>query len=40
MPERRPIKFGWAKGQIEISDDFDDPLPDDIQKYFEGRGED
>jgi prevent-host-death family protein len=40
MPERRPIRQGWAKGEIEIHDNFDDPLPEDIQKYFEGRGED
>ena len=43
MPERKPIRLGWAKGQIEIRDNFDDPLPE-----FEGddplpeleRGED
>jgi prevent-host-death family protein len=29
--ERRPIGFGWAKGEIEIREDFDDPLPE-----FEG----
>ncbi len=40
MPARKPIGLGWAKGEIEIADDFDDPLPEDIQKYFEGRGED
>jgi prevent-host-death family protein len=40
MPERKPIRLGWAKGQIEIADNFDDPLPEDIQKYFEGRAVD
>jgi len=40
MPARRPLGLGWAKGEIEIREDFDDPLPDEIQKYFEGRGED
>ena len=40
MPARKPIRLGWAKGEIEIADDFDAPLPEEIQKYFEGRGED
>jgi prevent-host-death family protein len=26
---------GSARGQIEISEDFDAPLPEDIQRYFE-----
>jgi prevent-host-death family protein len=34
-PRRR--KPGFLKGRIHMSDDFDDPLPDDIQKAFEGR---
>lgn len=38
-PDRRKaLKFGLAKGEIWISDDFDDPLPWEIQKYFEGEG--
>lgn len=28
---------GW-EGQVRISDDFDDPLPPDIQATFEGQG--
>ena len=32
-PFRR--KFGTAKGMIFISDDFNDPLPDDIMAAFE-----
>jgi prevent-host-death family protein len=28
MPPRRPIRFGWAAGEIKIHDDFDDPLPE------------
>jgi prevent-host-death family protein len=27
----------WA-GQIWVSDDFDDPLPWEVQKYFQGCG--
>lgn len=35
LKKERP--FGLCKGKIEISDDFNDPLPEDIQKYFEGE---
>ncbi len=28
MPERKPVRFGWAAGEIEIRHDFDDPLPE------------
>jgi prevent-host-death family protein len=31
-PKRVP---GQLKGQIWVSDDFDDPLPPEIQKYFD-----
>ena len=31
------IVFGLMKGEIEIADDFDAPLPDDLQALFEGR---
>jgi prevent-host-death family protein len=30
-------KFGTMKGKIWIADDFDAPLPDDIQAVFEGK---
>ena len=33
--ELRPI--GLCKGQVFISDDFDDPMPNDILALFEGR---
>ncbi|AUW95008.1 MAG: type II toxin-antitoxin system Phd/YefM family antitoxin [Sulfobacillus thermotolerans] len=32
-PTRTP---GFLRGKIRISDDFDEPLPVDIQKSFEG----
>jgi prevent-host-death family protein len=35
--EKRPIVFGLLEGEGWIADDFDDPLPEEIQKYFEGR---
>ena len=31
------IVFGQMKGQIQIADDFDAPLPDELQALFEGR---
>lgn len=34
---KRKIEFGLMKGEIEIADDFDAPLPDDILAAFEGR---
>jgi len=34
---RKKIVFGLMKGEIEIADDFDVPLPDDLQALFEGR---
>jgi prevent-host-death family protein len=37
MPERKPIRLGLWKGQIQVGDDFDDPLPSDIQEAFEGK---
>ena len=30
-------KFGTMKGRIWIADDFDAPLPDEIQAAFEGK---
>lgn len=32
--KRRPI-FGLDEGKLVIPDDFDDPLPPEIQQYFE-----
>ena len=34
---KKEIKFGLMKGEIEIADDFDAPLPDDLLALFEGR---
>lgn len=35
MGERRP--FGLARGEFVVPDDFDDPLPEDILRSFEGE---
>jgi prevent-host-death family protein len=35
-PKTKRKPGGW-EGKIHISDDFDAPLPDDIQSAFEGR---
>jgi len=37
-PRQRP--FGLYRGQFTVPDDFDAPLPPDIQKYFDGQGDD
>ena len=34
--QTRKPNFGWARGQGWIADDFDAPLPDDLQALFEG----
>jgi prevent-host-death family protein len=34
---RRPRELGRYRGQIWIADDFDAPLPDEIQRAFEGE---
>ena len=35
--EKRPLVFGLLKGEGWIADDFNAPLPDDLQAAFEGR---
>ena len=35
-PKKRPPPGLWA-GKIWVADDFDDPLPDEILKAFEGE---
>jgi prevent-host-death family protein len=37
--DRRPRRVGFAAGRIHVREDFDDPLPEDIQAAFEGRGD-
>lgn len=37
--ELAPRVPGALKGQIWIAPDFDDPLPAEIQKYFDGEGD-
>lgn len=36
-PVKTQRRFGALKGKIHIADDFDAPLPDDIQAAFEGN---
>lgn len=38
-PQRTPRLFGFWKGRVWMSDDFDAPLPPEIQRYFEGEGD-
>lgn len=35
---RKQPNWGWARGQGWVADDFDAPLPDDLQALFEGNG--
>lgn len=35
-PKEKRKPGGW-KGQVRIADDFDDPLPTNLQAAFEGR---
>jgi prevent-host-death family protein len=37
MPERRTRRLGLARGRIDVGEDFDAPLPSDIQEAFEGK---
>jgi prevent-host-death family protein len=37
--EKQPLVFGLLEGKGWIADDFDDPLPDELQAAFEGRNE-
>ena len=34
---RRPRRSGLWKGRVTIHDDFDDPLPAEMQEAFEGK---
>ncbi|AIE88053.1 type II toxin-antitoxin system Phd/YefM family antitoxin [Fimbriimonas ginsengisoli] len=35
----RPGVIGLLKGKMTVSDDFDDPLPEDLLDLFEGKAE-
>ncbi len=35
-PRRREPGLGFDRGRIRIADDFDAPLPDDLQAAFDG----
>jgi len=36
-PAVKEVRFGVLKGEITIAEDFDAPLPIDVQHAFEGR---
>ena len=36
---KRPRELGKHRDEIWIADDFDAPLPPEIQAYFEGEGD-
>ena len=35
---KRAVRFGLLKGAVKVAKDFDEPLPDEIQAQFDGRG--
>lgn len=37
LPIPQPRPFGLCRGQFTVPDDFDQALPDEILKEFEGR---
>ena len=37
IPERKKRVLGTLAGKLNVSDDFDAPLPDDLMAMFEGR---
>jgi prevent-host-death family protein len=39
QPKKKPLVYGLLQGKGWIAEDFNDPLPEEIQKYFEGRGD-
>ena len=34
-----PRPLGLLRGRLKVPDDFNDPLPPDIQRYFDGEGD-
>ncbi len=36
VPDRPPRKLGVLHGRVRIGPDFDAPLPEDVQRGFEG----
>ena len=36
-PARRTPNFGFDRDRVWIADDFDDPLPEEVQRAFEGE---
>lgn len=37
IADQRQRKLGTLKGKVWMADDFDAPLPDDLQDLFEGK---
>ena len=39
IDQRKPRRLGLWKGKVTVGEDFDDPLPWEIQRHFEGLGD-
>lgn len=37
VPRKGPRTFGADRGLFEVPEDFNDPLPEDLQRAFEGE---
>jgi prevent-host-death family protein len=37
--ERKALRLGLWRGKVSLREDFDDPLPWDIQRHFEGHAD-
>ncbi len=35
--KKNPVRFGVLKGRVQVTADFDEPLPDEVLAGFEGR---
>ena len=35
----KPRRFGLWRGQVWVGEDFDDPLPSEIERYFKGESD-
>lgn len=38
VPRRAPRRFGADEGLFDVPEDFNDPLPEELQRYFDGDG--
>ena len=37
VPRDRRVALGMDRGKVQVADDFDAPLPEDLQRAFDGE---